>query len=198
MRLTGLTFKPRDCNLTLLKHLSEDVGRGLTHCMISSTVTKCQVYSGVTTSSHDAQSQRRKSGLFIARLDLAAYDPFASLDIGSIDQQMSMVRYRTERVRQTSTLSNDPNAEYWLSDHLRQPLCLSHHRWHRIERHKDSNNRIIQHLSCRSLTIDSSHTDQSTRGICSSPVRKTLEASDRSAGMVFLRLSVALFCQMKI
>ena len=97
----------------MLPHLSENVGRGLTYCLISSTVTKSEGYFRVTTSSDDAKSQRRKSGLLIARLDLAAYDPFASLDIGSIDQQMSMVRYRTERVRQTSTISNDPNAEYW-------------------------------------------------------------------------------------
>ena len=119
-----MTFKSRNRHLSALRSLdlSEDVGRGLTHCMISSTVTKFQVYFKVTTSSDEAQSQRRKTGLFIARLDLVTYDPFAFLHIGSIDQQMWMVRYRTKKVRQTSTISNDPDAEYWVSENLRKPL----------------------------------------------------------------------------
>ena len=159
------------------------MGRGLTHCIILSTVTKFQVYFRVTTSSDDARSQRRKTRLFIVRLDLAAFDPFASLHIVSIDQQMSMVRHRTEKVRQTSIISNDPNAEYWLSDHLRGPLSLSHHRWHPIERHKDSN-RIIQHLICRSLTTDSYHADESTRGICQRLTHHLMTIIGRTGEMV--------------
>ena len=69
----GIDVQARDRHLTLLKHvlphlsalrsldLREDVGTGLTHCIISSPVTKFQVCFRVITSSDDAQSQRRKT-----------------------------------------------------------------------------------------------------------------------------------------